>query len=161
MIKLRNVQRYDSLQLVAGAVIDTDGTIKSRTLEETRNDLDILVKSSENSDGTEASMIDHSNGVITFGAANSSLEDLEGEQTSVTESSGLIIASGGVHIMVGETDGSPISQIITTKQSISLSNYVSEDTYSTISLTDKAYYNNKEIATVDQLENVSSFIIRR
>ena len=142
------------------AVIDTDGTIKSRTLQETQEDLNIVVKTSENADKTASSMIVHENGTITLGAINSSLEDWVSDGTDILESSGLIIGTGGVHILAGETDGSPNSQILTSKLGVTLT-YGNDNSYSTISISDKAYYNNKEIATVDQLENVSSFIIRK
>ena len=139
------------------AVIDTDGTIKSRTLQETQEDLNIVVKTSENADKTASSMIVHENGTITLGAINSSLEDWVSDGTDILESSGLIIGTGGVHILAGETDGSPNSQILTSKLGVTLT-YGNDNSYSTISISDKAYYNNKEIATVDQLENIQQDI---
>ena len=62
--------------------------------------------------------------------------------------------------LITQTTSGTYGAISTTSDEVAIQATTNEYT-TLIRLADKAYYNQKEIATVDQLENVSSFIIRR
>lgn len=146
------------------AVIDNDGTIKSRTLEETKEDLNLVEKTSTNLDETDlsSSTIINKNGNIFIFSGDTSPEEIS-DPDNISDNwtiiSGLALNKNLSQLITQTTSGT-YGAISTTSDEVAIQATTNEYT-TLIRLADKAYYNQKEIATVDQLENVSSFIIRR
>lgn len=146
------------------AVIDNNGTIKSRTLEETKEDLNLVEKTSTNLDETDlsSSTIINKNGNIFIFSGDTSPEEIS-DPDNISDNwtiiSGLALNKNLSQLITQTTSGT-YGAISTTSDEVAIQATTNEYT-TLIRLADKAYYNQKEIATVDQLENVSSFIIRR